>query len=148
MFYSFVTLARKQFFDPANDDKKEQYLNLITTLPKQVSKRIQQKHPYIFQDLKEWVKQTSIVHIETMKMSFDISVRNDSTIEDVKSLIQNNEGIPPRQQTLRAKWNGSLWSLGSKKCSNNLEDDRYVKEVMNTYNTDRLALYLFLRPRE
>lgn len=139
-----ISLARKQFYDPFNKNKQN-YVELLKTLPQSISQRIQKR--YVWSDLDEWVQEASEIQVETMKMSLAVPIKKDDTILDIKNWLENSEGIPLLHQNLCARWRGGFWQCWSMQRSYSLADDRYVREVMNTYNTNSFALWLRLRPQ-
>lgn len=91
----------------------------------------------------EWAKNASHVHIESLKLNVDFNIKDDTTILDIKNMLVDCEGIPTDQQKLLPLWK-ILWI--KKPYNVFLNDDRNIKEIMSTYNTFNLALYLTLKP--
>ena len=96
------------------------------------------------QPLKPWVQQAAQIKIKTMTMDIDISITNTSTVADVKNTIHAVEGIPVDIQVIHpllTSWR-SLWLIN--KIGSQLDDQTNIKQVMNTFNTNRFGLYLRL----
>lgn len=99
------------------------------------------------QAIKPWVKNATKVTLRTMKMSYDVNISDDTTVLDIKEIMESNEGIPVVQQKIRAIYSRP-YTLGLLQNEADIADDyTNVKKVMNQYNTDLLALYLTLKNR-
>ncbi len=141
---ALIALARKQFWQE-NKNKVTKHLDLLEELPAPVKQRILQR--YIWNDLDEQYKHANEVRIETkLKYAGDYKVGDTTTVAYLKEKVLNREGIPVDQQSLCALRKANKWTLwiGSE-LSEPLEDDRFVKEVMNSFKTDIFLLTLHLR---
>lgn len=84
-------------------------------------------------DMQLWVQQASYIRIETVV----IPIKHDTTVLDIKNIVQKNTQTPVQQQILQPTWSESI---NCKKFGDPLHDDEIIKEVMNQYDTNRFAL--------
>lgn len=94
---------------------------------------------------KSWVKDAKFVTLHTEKHCFRYgSIADTMTILDIKKLLHNLYNIPVDNQSIKAFRSfsiGALHLLGWP-LSEPLKDNERVKDVMNEFNTQHLALYL------
>lgn len=98
-------------------------------------------------DLKPWVQAATHIKVRTMtqKMTDNVQIDDKSTVFDVKNKLHNLEGIPTDQQSISPLWTSwhTLWLLD--RTGDKLNDNQSIKQIMNTFNTDRFLLCLSLR---
>lgn len=96
------------------------------------------------------VQQADYIQIEHSQLCQILVIHDMTTIADLKHKLLNEGTIPVCQSELRPIWKEeSYWLIPTwvtpDKFGPNLDDARNVKEIMNQYNTCRLALSLLLR---
>ena len=93
-------------------------------------------------DLRPWVKQAAFVKVRSLTEVSSISINDCTTIQHVKTSLNEEVGLPVAQIDLTAKWRNAwnLWLVEYN--SNPLNDAVLVKQVMSDFNTDILGIYL------
>lgn len=95
--------------------------------------------------IQPWAQNALSVHIETMKTTYELPIHNGTKIADLKKQLEEDEDIPPHYQNISALYR-SGWTLWIKRyCSEALDDNAHVKQIMSDYNTQLLKLYLLTK---
>lgn len=92
--------------------------------------------------LASWVNATSHITVTTVNAHINVTIKNDTTVLDVKNSLKKQVGASVEFQALCAVW------LRPETCflltgrSEWLQNNQLVKRLMHNYHTDQFELYV------
>lgn len=98
--------------------------------------------------LAPWVRAANTIKVYSLNQHNEVSINASTTIGAVKNSLHSLEGIPETQQCLKAIWPKygvvqDVW-IGTES-SDELSNEVNIKEMMNNYGHEKIALHLWLK---
>ncbi len=91
-----------------------------------------------------WVATANYIHVKHPQLNEKFQIDGNTTIDDIKKQLLENEGIPVAQQTLYAVPK-NRFGFAQTTNTTPLLNNKNIKEIMSEHNTNELQLYLKLR---